>query len=238
MSIYPVITIDGTSGAGKGTVAYRLAKTLNFQLLDSGALYRMIGLEAYKAGLLSDEMLKTGNLPDKLDEQLGELAQGLVIDFVPNHAKQAVDIRQNGKPISDDIRTETVGVYASAVAKLPKVRQALLAVQRDTANRSGVVADGRDMGTVVFPCATAKIFLSASPHARAKRRVAQLCQAGKTADYDQILAQIIARDEQDENRSIAPSRPALDALVIDSSELNVDEVFELVWQFCQSKGVA
>lgn len=234
---YPVITIDGPSGAGKGTIAYRLAQRLGFQLLDSGALYRIVGLMAYQANLLTDDMVKTGQLPDGFDDVLGDFTHNLTIDFVVNEQTQAVDILLDGKPLVDDIRNETVGAYASLVAKLPKVRQALLDLQKNTAKRSGVVADGRDMGTVVFPDAVAKVFLTASSDARAKRRVAQLKKMGKTADFSQILADIVARDQQDENRSVAPSRPAADALVIDSSMLSADEVFNQVWEFCQQKGV-
>lgn len=234
---YPVITIDGPSGAGKGTLAYRLAQRLGFQLLDSGALYRIVGLAAFLAGLLTDEMVTTGQVGVDFDKIMGEFTQKLRIDFVVNDTTQAVDILLDGKPLTHDIRNETVGAYASLVAKLPSVRVALLDLQKNTANHQGVVADGRDMGTVVFPKADAKIFLTASSQARAKRRVAQLTSRGQVADFEQILADIIARDTQDQNRAIAPSRPADDALLIDSSFLSADEVFAKAWAFCQAKGL-
>lgn len=225
-----VICIDGPSGAGKGTLAYRLADELGYNLLDSGALYRIIGLLAHQAGLLVDGVAD-------LEVQLEKLTQSLNLAFVINHDTKVVEIVINGKPLQDDIRNETVGSYASKVAVFPKVRAALLDVQRNMAAQNGVIADGRDMGTVVFPDAPVKVFLTASAAARADRRVAQLKQAGKAADYDAILNDIKARDERDENRSVAPSKPADDALVLDSSELDAAQVYARVRAFCKQKGV-
>lgn len=222
-----IITIDGPSGAGKGTLAYRLAEHFGFELLDSGALYRIVGLLAFKQGLLAGD----------IDEnQIAQLTQSLKLSFRPNPATHVVDILVDNQPLTDDIRTETVGSYASQVAVFAKVRTALFDLQRNIATgKTGLVADGRDMGTVIFPDAHAKIFLTASAKARANRRVLQLKQAGKVADYDKILADIIARDERDENRSVAPSRPAADALVIDSSDKSVDVVFYEILTFIHNK---
>jgi len=224
---YPVICIDGPSGAGKGTITWRLAQTLGYQLLDSGALYRIVGLKAFEAGLIT-----------AIDETaLLELTQSLQIVFEPNSDSGRVDIIVNGAKIGEQVRNETVGGYASQVAVYPKVRQALLKLQQDMATQSGLVADGRDMGTVVFPDADVKVYLTASATARAERRVAQLLKAGQAADFDAILATIKARDERDENRATAPSKPAEDALVLDSSNLDADAVYELVKKHCQDKGV-
>ncbi|MDO4699553.1 MAG: (d)CMP kinase [Moraxella sp.] len=222
-----IITIDGPSGAGKGTLAYRLAEHFGFELLDSGALYRIVGLLAFKQGLLAGD----------IDEnQIAQLTQSLKLSFRPNPDTHVVDILVDNQPLTDDIRTETVGSYASQVAVFAKVRTALFDLQRNIATgKTGLVADGRDMGTVIFPDAHAKIFLTASAKARANRRVLQLKQAGKVADYDKILADIIARDERDENRSVAPSRPAADALVIDSSDKSVDVVFYEILAFIHNK---
>ena len=230
---FPVICIDGPSGAGKGTVAWRLAQALGYQLLDSGALYRIVGLKAFEAGLI------TADASQVIDEMaVLALTQGLNIAFLPNNKSGRVDIIVNGEAVGEQVRNETIGGYASQIAVFPKVRQALLTLQQDMASRSGLVADGRDMGTVVFPDADVKVFLTASAEARAERRVTQLVNAGQTADFAAILTTIKARDDRDENRSTAPSKPAEDALLLDSSHLDADAVYEQIKRHCQDKGIS
>ncbi len=206
-----LITIDGPSGSGKGTVCYILAKKLGWHLLDSGALYRIL---AYAA------LQNTTSLDD--EEALAKLALNLKIEFISNGV--AVDSFLNGENIGDKLRTETIAQAASKVASLILVREALLARQKAFYKNPGLIADGRDMGTVVFPEAPVKIFLDASAAERAKRRFEQLQNKGFNVSIAEILSEIKDRDLRDRTRLIAPLKAAKDALEIDSTMLTIDEV--------------
>lgn len=224
MSKAVVIAVDGPGGAGKGELTKRLASELGFKLLDSGAIYRVLAYAARKAGLaLFDE------------ESLCQEAQVLNLRF--DIKSDGVRVLLNEEDVSSAIRTEEAGVNASKVAQFPSVRQALLQRQRDFREEPGLVADGRDMGTVVFPDAQVKIFLDAAAEIRAKRRVLQLTQAGKSADYEKILAEIRERDERDRNRAVAPLKPAADAVIIDSSDMNIEQVFAKAMALVREKNV-
>ena len=182
-------------------------------------------------------MIDAEDKTDIDESALLQLTQSLKISFELNNDSGRVDIIVNGERVGDQVRNETVGGYASQVAVFPKIREALLKLQQDMARHNGLVADGRDMGTVVFPDADVKVYLTASPEARAKRRVIQLEQAGQIADYQAILMTIQARDDRDENRSAAPSKPADDALVLDSSVLEAEKVYEQIKSYCQKQGI-
>ena len=213
-----IITIDGPSGSGKGTLAAKIAAHYQFNLLDSGALYRLLGLSLQQRGLI-----------EKLDvelEQCEKIATNLDIEFVSTAA--GVQVLLEGQDVSQAIRTETVGELASKVAVIPTLRAALLARQRAFAQAPGLVADGRDMATAIFPDAKAKIYLTASAESRAQRRVNQLQGMGLDVKISDILANIIARDKRDMERTVAPLKPADDAYIIDSSTMNIDEVFKLM----------
>ncbi|MFU9047087.1 (d)CMP kinase [Acinetobacter tibetensis] len=216
-----IITIDGPSGSGKGTLAAKLAAHYQFHLLDSGALYRLLGLSLHKQNLLEEI--------DSQIDRCAEIATNLDIQFVttPNETQILLD----GEDVTQTIRTERVGELASKVAAIPALRAALFERQRAFAQAPGLVADGRDMATSIFPEAPAKIYLTASAQSRAERRVKQLQGMGLDVKINDILANIEARDKRDMEREVAPLRPAVDALIIDSSELNINEVFNLMTQY-------
>ena len=216
-----IITIDGPSGSGKGTLAAKLAAHYQYHLLDSGALYRLLGLSLHNQDLL-----------DTLDSELtkcAEIATNLDIKFVTTGA--GIQVLLDGEDVTQTIRTEHVGEFASKVAVIPELRAALLARQHAFAQAPGLVADGRDMATAIFPEAQAKIYLTASAQSRAQRRVNQLQGMGLDVKINDILANIEARDKRDMERAIAPLKPATDAYIIDSSELSIDEVFKLMTNF-------
>ena len=219
-----IITVDGPSGAGKGTLCYALAQKLGFDFLDSGAIYRITALAATKKAILLDD-----------ENALAEIGQNLDVQFIPQDGE--VNVILNGENVGDQIRTAEAGQNASKVAAFPKVRQALLQRQRDFASEKGLIADGRDMGTVVFPEAQIKLFLDASAEERAKRRVKQLQSKGFNANFDEILAEIKERDFRDRNRAVAPLVPAADALLLDSTNLSIDEVIQQALDYISSKGI-
>lgn len=220
-----IITIDGPSGSGKGTLAAKLAQHYHFHLLDSGALYRLLGLSLHKRGLL-----------DELEQQLAqcvEIALNLNIKF--EMTQNGTIVLLDGEDVSQTIRTERVGEYASKVAAIPQLRTALFERQRAFAQAPGLVADGRDMATTIFPEAQAKIYLTASAESRAERRVKQLQGMGVDVKMGDILANIQARDKRDMERAVAPLKPAPDAFQIDSSDLNIDQVFALMVSYIDAQ---
>jgi cytidylate kinase len=206
-----VITIDGPSGTGKGTIAARLAAMLGWHVLDTGALYRCVGLAAVQRGVPLDD-----------DAALGELAASLDIHFVDDA------VRVDGVDVSTEIRTAVAGEHASRVAAAPGVRRALWRLQRDAARPPGLIADGRDMGTVVFPEAVLKVYLDASPDVRVERRYKQLKDKGMDANVPDLARDLAERDRRDRERAASPLVPAADAVVIDTSALDIDAVMEQV----------
>jgi len=212
----PVITIDGPGGSGKGTVSLRLAETLGWHLLDSGALYRLVAVAAIKAGIDT----QVGG--SSLEESAGGLAASLDATF--SVQDRAVRVLLDGEDVSEALRSEAVSVLSSKLAVLAPVRQALVGRQRSFRQLPGLVADGRDMGTVIFPDAPLKIYLTASVQTRAQRRYKQLKEKGESVNLSRLFREIEERDRRDETRQLAPLRPAIDSHVIDSSELSVDQV--------------
>lgn len=215
-----VITVDGPSGVGKGTLSQWLACKTNFHLLDSGAIYRSLAFGAAKNNIATDDVAA-----------LTALAEKLPVEF------KATSIMYEGEDVTSRVRTEEVAAITSQIAAIPEVRAALLQRQKDFAESPGLIADGRDMGTVVFPDASLKLFLTASAEIRAERRVKQLKNQGIAANIDQITKDIVARDERDANRSTAPTKAADDAIVIDTSELTIDDVIQKVTSLLIEKNI-
>ena len=208
-----VIAIDGPSGSGKGTLSQLLAKKIGFHLLDSGALYRLVALAALKQGV---------NIQD--ERQVEQVAAQLDVRF--DITDESTRILLSGEDVTSAIRNEIISMNASVVAAYPGVREALLKRQRDFRQLPGLVADGRDMGTTVFPDADIKIFLTASAEARAQRRYKQLVEKGESVDMNALIKDIPERVERDSIRTVAPLKPAADAILLDSTQMTIEEVLE------------
>lgn len=219
----PVITVDGPSGGGKGTLSLMLAKTLGWHFLDSGALYRVLALAALRHSVALDN-----------HKALAVLAGHL--DVIFKHDPQQILLE--GQDVTQAIRTEECGSGASVVAAIPAVRVALLERQRAFLEMPGLVADGRDMGTVIFPEADLKIFIEASPQERAKRRQLQLKQQGIDVSLDGLFAEIEKRDARDKERSVSPLVPAHDAIIIDTTHMPINAVFEKVMVYVHERDLA
>jgi cytidylate kinase len=219
----PVITIDGPSGSGKGTVSRVAAKTLGWALLDSGALYRLVALAGRRSGIDLEDAVGLARLAENLNIRFGSTPAGGEMIWL------------GGQDVTHDIRTESAGSDASKVAALPAVRTALLERQRHFAVAPGLVADGRDMGTVVFPDARVKIFLTASADERAARRYKQLKEKGVTATLAALSKEIAERDQRDITRSAAPLVASEDAVLLDSTRMSVDAVVERVLEIARER---
>lgn len=209
----PVVTIDGASGTGKGVVGQLVAKQLGWHFLDSGALYRVLAIKAIKH-----------NVPLDDEATLEMMAGHLDVQFLTADSETHPRIILENQDVTDDIRTEFIGNAASKVGALPLVRLALLQRQRDFCQLPGLVTDGRDMGTVVFPNASVKIFLTASPEERANRRYKQLKEKGIDVNLDSLIGELRERDQRDQERSVAPLKPAEDAVCIDTDHLTIEQV--------------
>lgn len=223
----PVIAIDGPGGVGKGTLSRRLAAHLGFHLLDSGALYRLVALGAEEQGVSLDDEQRLAALAARLDVAFRLLAHEDV-------TRPVLD----GQVVGEELRSERCGDNASRIAGYPRVRAALLARQRAFRRPPGLVADGRDMGSLVFPHAELKIFLTASLEERAQRRYKQLIAKGIGVSLAPLLGEISARDKRDRERSVAPMKPASDAVVIDTTARGIDDVFEHVMKIARERGVS
>ncbi len=215
----PVIAVDGPSGSGKGTLSRIISERLGWGLLDSGAMYRLLALDCLK-----------NNLDLQNEVAVAKLAAEMAIEFKNCKESQEIKVFLDNEDVTLQLRTEETGNAASKVAAIPSARAALLQKQRDFACAPGLVADGRDMGTVVFPNAKLKVFLTASAQERAKRRYNQLKQNGFDVNLHALLKEIEERDERDMNRTSAPLKPADDALIIDSSSMTIDEVVHFVME--------
>ncbi|BDZ72903.1 cytidylate kinase [Methylophaga marina] len=219
MTDMPILTIDGPSGSGKGTIAQMMARELGWHYLDSGAIYRVLAFASLKH-----------QIPASHEGALVKLAQHLDLQFELD--ENGLKVLLEGQEVSQQIRTEKAGNAASKVAVIPSVRAALLQCQRDFAQAPGLVTDGRDMGTVVFPDAQFKVFLTASAEERALRRHKQLKEKGIESNLSDLIAEISERDKRDSERKVAPLLPAKDALILDSTELGITAVYEKVRSYC------
>ena len=225
MAEIPVITVDGPSGAGKGTISHMLAATLGWHFLDSGALYRVVGQACLMEGVNWDD-----------HPAVADIARHLQVSFSAAPGGEVL-VAYKGLDVSREIRTEEGGRGASTVAAIPAVRNALLARQREFLQAPGLVADGRDMGTVVFPAAPLKIFLTASALERAERRYKQLIAKGENVSLARLLEDIRERDARDSSRAVSPLVPAEDAIIIDSTATPIEDVFAQVMQKVKEKGL-
>jgi len=215
MSLHsPVITIDGPTASGKGTVAHRVAKHLGYHYLDSGALYRLTALMAQNKGVALDD-----------ETAIAALARALPCRFDHGH------VLLEGVDVTDEVRAEAIGVAASKIAVLQEVRKALVDLQVSFRNTPGLVADGRDMGTVIFPDAQLKIFLTASAEARASRRYKQLIEKGISANMENLVKDLIERDARDSARTAAPLKPSPDAIILDTSEITAEQAVQNVLEW-------
>ncbi len=223
--VSPIITVDGPSGAGKGTICKLLATKLSWNLLDSGALYRLTALAAKHHGVAMDDA-----------DALQVLAAHLDVQFIVQ-ADGELQVILEGESVTQELRMEETGTNASFVATIPGVRTALLNRQREFSQLPGLIADGRDMGTVVFPQAVLKVYLDASVEERANRRYKQLINKGLDASLKVILIDLKERDARDTQRTTAPLRPADEALVLDSTSLSIEQVLEIVLEEARHKGL-
>lgn len=216
------IALDGPSGSGKSVMARAVSKQLNILYVDTGALYRAIGLYMFRNEV---DISDAEKVVENLRNISLELAQG----------EDGQIVLLNGENVNRDIRLPEISMYASKVSAIPKVRQFLLDIQRDTAKKNNVIMDGRDIGTVIFPEAEVKIFLFASDEIRAKRRYKELVEKGIETTYEEVLSDMLKRDENDRTREVAPALPAEDAVMLDSSELNIEETIAEIIRIIREK---
>jgi cytidylate kinase len=221
----PVIAIDGPGGSGKGTVALRVADRLGWHLLDSGALYRLVAVAAMDRGIEPEDGPALGRLAEGLDVAIDADPGGMVV-------------RLDGCDVTSRLRSESVSAFSSRAAAFPEVRSALVRLQRACRKAPGLVADGRDMGTVIFPDARLKIFLTASAEARAERRHKQLKEKGESVNLSRLFREIKKRDDRDRSRAVSPLMAAPDAHLIDSTELSIDEVLQKILKLLEESKVS
>ena len=222
-----IVTIDGPSGAGKSTISKLLAAELHYTYLDTGAMYRVVGLQVERSGF--DLEAENGR------EKLVQLLATLEMTMAPGEEGQETRVFLHGEDVSDAIRTPEMAMVASRVSAEPEVRKKLTEMQRAIGQNGAIVAEGRDMGTIVFPEASYKFFLDATPAERAKRRQQQLMEQGQRVEYGELLTQIQKRDRDDSSRALAPLKPAPDAVVIDSSEMSIDDVVSFMLKTVHEK---